>query len=232
MVAVVRVLGPEFDWLHDDTEEDLVGASDHQYGIVCSYDSVTYYRDRENLPWFVGNQLPLVIPRHDGRDYRPSPDLCVHTTLGDVSRTALEVAREGSPALAIEFASPATAKKHDLDTTNPRAKPAVYALAGIAEYVVYDHTGLIVPEGVRAWRMGAAGTYVPWPTAADGRYHSALGLSFVPERPILRWYDPQGHPLPTNRDLGREREALLRERDAQARRIAALEAELRRLRGE
>lgn len=225
MVAVVRVLGPEYDWLEDDTEEALLGASDHQYGIVCSFDSLTYYRDREDLPWFVGNQLALIIPRHDGHDYRPSPDLCVHTTVGDVRRTALDVAREGPPALVVEFASPSTDEKHDLDTTNPRAKPAVYALAGIAEYLVYDPTSLFVPERVRAWHLGSTGRYVPWPVGPDGRYHSTLGLSLTPEPPILRFYDPQGHPLPTNRELGRER-------DAQARRIADLEAQLRHLRGE
>ena len=225
MVTTTRALGPEFDWLADDTEEDLVGASDHQYAIVCSYVGITYYRDRAGLPWFVGNQLPLLIPRHDGRSYHPSPDLCVHPTLGDATLTSLDVARQGPPALVVEFASPATAERHDLDTTNPRAKPAVYALAGIAEYVVYDHSGRLVPERLRAWRRDATGVYAPWPADAEGRYHSALGLSFRPEPPILRWYDPQGRPLPTNRELGQER-------DAQARRIAALEAELRRLRGE
>ena len=97
MVTEVRVLGPEFDWLEDDTEESLVGASDHQYGIVCGYDSVTYYRDRENLPWFIGNQLPLVIPRHDGWNYHPSTDLCIHPTLGDVSLASLDIRRHGPP---------------------------------------------------------------------------------------------------------------------------------------
>ena len=239
MVAIARGLGPEFDWLLDDTEESLLGASDHQWAIVCLVVSATYYRDRERLPWFIGNQLALAIPRHRGRPYRPSPDFCIHPTLGNVRRTALDLVRDGAPALVVEIASPSTAEEHDLDTLNPAAKPGAYAAAGIAEYLVYDPTARIIPEEVRAWRLGPAGAYIPWEPGADGRLHSSLGLALAPERPILRLYDPQGRPLPTTPDLARverEREALAaqlaQERAARDREVAALRAELRRLRGE
>lgn len=93
---------------------------------------------------------------------------------------------------------------------------------------------------LRAWHLGPAGVYVPWEPAAHGRWESAaLGLSFIREGRILRPYDPQGRPLPNYRDLARElaeQRQRLTERDRamaeQQRQLAALEAELRRLRGD
>ena len=233
MVTYQLGLGPELDWLIDDTEEALLGTSTHQYTIVNLHNDAVSYREVAGLPWFVGNQLKLIIPRQGGRPpYYPSPDVMIHPTLGDVALSSLSVARHGPPALVIEVASPGTAYEHDLDTVDPEAKPLAYAQGGIPEYLVFDPTGNIIPERVRAWRGDQRG-YEPWlPDPTTGRWHSALGISFMPQSVLLRIYAPDGTIVPTRG----EAQALLRARtqqlEAQARELAALRAELGRLRGE
>jgi hypothetical protein len=150
--------------------------------------------------------------------------------------TSLNVRVYGPPALIIEIASPATARSHDLDTLNPRAKPSAYGQAGIPEYLVFDPIGEIIPDQVRAWRAGQDGAYVPWPPDPDtGRWHSALGISFAPQGFRLRVYDPDGRLIPTMEELEiqREEEVAVREERlaAQAREIAALRAALQQRNG-
>jgi len=233
------LLGPEFDWLTDDTEEALLGSMLHQRVIVSDVNSLTRYSKRENLGWQIGNQLKLIIPRESGeRSYQPSPDIIVHTASNLTARQpSLAINVYGPPALAIEVCSPSTAFERDIDTINPRAKPSVYVKAGIPEYLVFDPTGDILPEFVRAWRIGSAGDYEPWlPDPATGRWHSALGVSFAPQGVLLRVYDPDGNIVPDNDDMDEIVAALQAERCAQlaaaTARIAELEAELRRQRGE
>lgn len=245
MVTYQLALGPELDWLVDDTEEALLGTSAHQYTIVNLHNDLITFRDEAELPWFIGNQLKLIIPRQGGRaSYYPSPDIVVHPTLGDVDLSSLAFSRYGPVGLVIEVASPATAYQHDLDTVDPEAKPLAYAQGGIPEYMVYDPTGNIIPERVRAWRGEA-----PWqPDATTGRWHSTLGVSFAPEErgALLRLYRPDGTLVPTRaeaqaivRAQTQRLDALVqqlgtqdRRLDEQARELAALREELRRLRGE
>jgi Uma2 family endonuclease len=232
MVTRMIALGPELDWLPDDTEESLVGTSIHQAVIVILDTCLNYFRRRAGLPWFVGNQLTLIIPRQGGRPaYRPSPDIIVHANLPATDLTSLNVQVYGPPALAIEVASPATAHSHDLDTLKPEAKPSAYAQAGIPEYLVFDPTGDLIPEQVRAWRMGPEGTYIPWlPEPDTGRWHSALGISFATQGFRLRVYDPDGNLIPTMDELAikmETRESQMAEQlEAQAREIAALRTAL------
>jgi Uma2 family endonuclease len=249
MVVNAVVLGPELDWLPDDTEEALLGSMLHQRVIVSDVNSLTRYSKRANLGWKIGNQLRLIIPR-EGRaqPYQPSPDIIVHTSpLVRDQQTSLNVTTHGPPALALEVCSPSTAREHDLDTFNPQAKPSAYAKAGIPEYLVFDLTGDIIRDLVRAWRTGPAGEYEPWlPDPVTGRWHSALGISFAPQGVLLRVYDPDGNIVPDNDDMddilaAREaehgeqiaalNEQLAAQQAAFEARIAALEAELRR-RGE
>lgn len=240
MVTHLIALGPEFDLLPDDTEESLLGAPIHQYVIVAIFTSLRRYARRLGLPWFIGNQTTLVIPRAKGRPYQPAPDLMIHPTLGYVPEFSVNVNVAGPPALVIEVASPSTARDHDLDTLRPEAKPGVYSSAGILEYLVYDPTGVMIPGGIRAWRIGPESKYVPWEQDERGHWVSrTLGISFALTGPILAAYDADGELIPSDADmddllLAREREAIERE-DAVAardRQIAALQAELRRLRGE
>jgi Uma2 family endonuclease len=244
MVTHLIALGPEFDLLPDDTEESLLGAPIHQYVIVALFTSLRRYARRLALPWFIGNQTTLVIPRAKGRPYQPAPDLMVHPTLGFVPDFSLNINVAGPPALVIEVASPSTARSHDLDTLRPEAKPGVYARTGIPEYLVYDPTGAMIPEWIRAWRMGPEGIYITWEPDERGHWVSrTLGVSFALDGPILAAYDSNGERIPSDADmddllLNREREAIEhaaeREREVaeRDRQIAALQAELRRLRGE
>ena len=223
MVARALGLGPELDWLPDDTEEAILGTSTHQTVIVGLDHFLTYVRHLFGLSCFIGNQLRLIIPRQGGGTYQPSPDIIVHATLGPVALASLSVAQHGPPALAIEIASPGTAREHDLNTLEPGAKPSAYAQAGIPEHLVYDATRMVLPERIRAWRPGPTREYAPWEAEADGRWHSALGISFAPEAGgvLLRVYDQNGQLVPTPLELA----AQVADHEA---RIAELEAALRR----
>lgn len=236
MVLARSAIGPELDWLLDDTEESLLGTSIHQTVIVDSDSVLNRHKRNQQLPWLIGNQLKLLIPRQNGGVYQPSPDILVHATLGDLRLSSLPVAQYGPPALAIEIASPATARSHDLDTLNPDAKPLAYAQAGIAEYLFYDPLEEFVPGRIRAWRLATPTTYEAWEAHDDGRWHSALGISFLPESGgiLLRIYDGDGNRIPTNAEvdaqLRDERQHRAAEQAEFAARIAELEAALRRQR--
>lgn len=218
MVTRTIALAPELDWLADDTEESLLGTSLHQAAIVTLDTCLNHVRRRAGRPWFVGNQLKLIIPRRGERHpYQPSPDILVHANLPATDLTSLNVQVYGPPTLVIEVASPATARSHDLDTLRPEAKPAAYAQAGIREYLVFDPVGELIPEQVRAWRLGPDNAYLPWPAdPATGRWHSTLGVSFSPQASRLRVHDPDGNLVPTMDELEDEIAALreaLRRRD-------------------
>src|SRR5262249_50450761 len=159
--------------------------------IVSDVNSLTRYSRRAGLGWKIGNQLKLVIPRASGeRPYQPSPDIIVHTATNLTERQpSLPLNVYGPPALALAIRSPPTALEHDSDPLNPQAKPSAYAKAGIPESLVFDPTGDILPELVRAWRAGQSGDYEPWlPNPATGRWHSALGINFAPQGTLLRVY--------------------------------------------
>ena len=239
MLRQFVALGPEFDHLPNDTEESLVGTSLHQAAITALYTSLILCGPHRGLPWFVGNQLMMVIPRRGSQGpYMPSPDILVHPTLTSGSRSSLILAADGPPALVIEVTSPATALERDLNLTSPRGKPQVYEAAGVREYLVFDPVGDIIPTQVWARRAGPSG-FVPWEPEADGRYGSAaLGIAFQPHGLLLRVYDQDGRLVPLTEELA-ERDRQLAEQlaerdqrlDEQARRLVELEAELRRLRG-
>ncbi len=226
-------LGPEFDALPNDTEETLVGSSIHQEAITALYTSLTLCGPRRGLPWFVGNQIKLVIHRQDNRaPYMPSPDILVHPTLTSGSRSSLILAADGPPALVIEVASPdpaltqeGTALESDVNLTSPSGKPRVYEAIGVAEYLVFDPTGDLLGTEIWARRAGPGG-FVPWEPDDNGRWASAaLGIAFQPHGLLLRVYDQDGRLVPLTGELA----DLAEERERQ---LAALEEELRKLRGE
>ena len=96
-------------------------------------------------------------------------------------------------------------------------------LLRIPEYLVFDPRGEFIPGQVRAWRR--EGDVVrAWEPEADGGYYSReLGISVRPNGPLPRVHDPGGHPVPYWFEVARDN-AVFRQR------IAALEAELKRLR--
>lgn len=239
--------------LRDDTEESVVGAEWHQLAIRNLVGSLRAVAQAQALPWHVGDQLALLGWRPDGTDWRPSPDVSVHATAGPKLREELSLREEGIPALLIEVLSPSTWRNDLHLTERPMRKPYGYLhVWRVPEYLVFDPHGEHVPTQCRGWRW-AGDALEEWRPDATGRYASALGVSFAPEEVLLRVYGPDGAPLPfedeqpallaeARRHAEEERQRAEEERQrADAERVArldaeqraaALEAELRRLRGQ
>lgn len=155
---------------------------------------------------------------------RIAPDICVYSTLARRDPISLAVASEGPPPLTIEVASPSTATHNDTNLLEPAAKPQLYERIGVAEYLVFDPTGESVGHPLWALRRGPNG-FIPWLPEPDGRWHSSLGVSFAQQCPLLRVYDREGRLVPRTVEMDAQI-------TGQEQRIAALEAELRRLRGD
>jgi Uma2 family endonuclease len=248
MVTYRIALGPEFDTAPDDTEETLAGSSAHQDAIVAATTGLRLCARRRNLPWHVGNQLTVIVQRlSGGPHYQPAPDVLVHPTLGPALRQSLNVGIEGPPSLIIEVASPSTARERDLSSHPGRGKPALYATMGVEEYIVFDPYGEFLPTRVLAWQRTLSGVFIPWEPETNGHWLSrALGVSFAPQSFLLRIYGPDGELMPISEELDDQNQFLLSENRqladivdeqaqqlaARARQLAAMEAEIRRLRGE
>ncbi|MGH2410568.1 MAG: Uma2 family endonuclease [Chloroflexota bacterium] len=196
-------------YLRDDTEEDLVGSDLHQESIHTAHQGIKRVGRKRRLPWHVSNQLVVLMGKVSGKEWRPSPDIFVHTTAGSEPLTSLNVAIHGVPEFAIEVASQSS-WEYDLEL-----KRRMYGRVGVQEYLVYDPTGEFLGAQVRAWRATPRG-FVLWRPEANGRWNSGvLDLSFRPEGMLLRVFDRDGSLVPTF--------------DEQERRIAELEARLRSL---
>lgn len=235
----------DYSWLHDDLEEDLVGADWHQDAIRGLSISLKIFALEHSPTWHIGDQLTLVGEKPDATVWRPAPDVSVHVHAGPRARQDLDVRQEGPPALAIEVASAST-WRYDVAWERTRrgrlqaGKALGYTdLLHIPEYLIFDPYGEFLENQVRAWRrVGNAAR--EWQPGADGRYHSQeLGISFGVEGPLLRVFDPEGRPIPfwfelthINENLQRDNTALQHDNAALQQRIADMEAELEKLRGE
>lgn len=239
MITRTFALGPEFDTLPNDTEETLMGSSLHQAAIVALYTSLQQCGPGRGLPWFVGNQTKLHIPRQGRRPYQPSPDILVHPTLSSGSRDSLYINADGPPVLVIEVASPSTAVERDINLISREGKPGVYAAIGVREYLVFDPTDDILGSPIWARRIGPGG-FVPWEPDGFGRWFSStLGIAFEPQGTLLRVYNQDDELVRLTdefADLAMEQAQNIRELEkqitAQEQRLAELEDELRRLRGD
>lgn len=195
-------------WLHDDCEEDLVGADWHQDAIRELSTGLKNLARTRQLSWHVGDQLTLVATRPDGSVWRPSPDVMIHPTAGPEKRAELGVIADGLPTLIIEVASPST-WEYDIDMVAGKAWG--YLQLDVSNYLVFDPRGDLLREPCRGWQIDA-GMVHDWRPRADGRYHvTGLSISFAPEGNLLRSFDRDGQPAPFTFELSR--------------RIAELEAE-------
>jgi Uma2 family endonuclease len=212
----------DYQWLHDDTEEDLVGADWHQDAIRATVYSLRDLASERHLPWHVGDQLTLVGTRPDGTEWRPSPDVMVHLEAGVEHRKEMVVRVDGPPALIVEVVSPST-WAYDVDTR--RGKAFGYLHLGVPDYLVFDPHADLLGAPCRGWRQHG-GVIEEWRPGTDGRYHtSVLGISLQPDGALLRIFDPQGNPVPYPHENAHAARNLRQE-------MAALRAELERLRGE
>jgi Uma2 family endonuclease len=198
--------------LHDDEEEDLVGADWHQDAIRIVDEGLLVAGPDRGLPWHVGNQLMVLVDMPNGKEWRPSPDISVHPTLGPTRLSSLDARMHGMPALIIEVTSERT-YRYDLG-----AKRQAYERAGVREYLVFDPTHEWLKTAVIAWHATSHG-FARWEPERDGRWHSALlHVAFEPQGVLLRVFDAEG--------------VLQLHVSESTRRVAELEAEIRKLRGE
>jgi hypothetical protein len=129
----------------------------------------------------------------------------------------------GPPLFVAEIASDSTLHN------DREGKRIAYALAGIPEYLIFDHSGVLLDSPIEAWRLPHPGArvYQPWLPESDGSWRSqSLDVWFVPDPPFLlvrgsdgRLLDP---PLDTFHRARREAAARM---EAEAR---ALQAEAQR----
>ena len=97
-----------YSWLHDDLEEDLVGAEWHQSAIRALATSLKTLAEARHWPWHVGDQVTLVAWKPDTTEWRPAPDIVIYPQLGPEERQEISVRAEGPPALIIEVVSAST----------------------------------------------------------------------------------------------------------------------------
>ncbi len=215
--------------LHDDTEEDLVGADWHQEASRVIVYSLRDLADDQGLPWHVGDQLTLIGAKPDGTAWRPSPDVMVHPHGGAEARKEMVVATDGPPALVVEVASPSTWER---DVDAQEGKAFGYAHLGVPDYLVFDPHADLLGEPCRGWQR-RGGITREWRPEADGRYHtSTLGIALQPQGPLLRVFDPQERPVPFYFENTQRLRTQVRRIQTLEQRVAELEAELARLHGQ
>jgi Uma2 family endonuclease len=211
--------------LKDDTEEDLVGSDLHQDAIQTLFEGLWLAGPGRGLPWHVSRQLMVLMGQVGSKvDWRPSPDILVQLHGGSAPLTSFDAEALGVPPLVMEVASPSTFA-YDVG-----AKRDGYLAVGVREYLVFDPTGELLGEAVRAWRA-EAGMFVPWRAGSDGHWQShEVPVTFQPEGLELRVYDADDRRLPTFREQDRLRVAALlqaeeerRQADAERRRAEHLE---------
>jgi Uma2 family endonuclease len=201
--------------LHDDTEEDLVGASWHQQAIRATAISIDDVAVARVLPWVVGDQLTLVATKPDGTAWRPSPDVMVYAQGGRGPRAEMIVATDGLPTLVIEVLSPST-WTYDVDVQGGKAWG--YLRLGVPFYLAFDPYETFQGRSCQGWRQDD-GTVRAWLPEPDGRHHvPGLGISFQPEQDLLRVYDPDGRRVPFFFETASLLRLTAAERDAQTQR--------------
>ena len=224
-----RVHALDYGWLHDDREEQLVGADWHQNAIRALSTSLKTLAEEHGWPWHVGDQLTVISEKPDGREWRAGPDISIHTELGSDDRQEIDVREDGPPALVIEVASASTWKYDvSLESTRRGKRQAGKAfgylfLVRIREYLVFDPRGEFLSGQIRALRR-VGDVVEEWTPDAGGGYVSeVLGVSFRCDDALLRVLDRDGRPVPFWFEAARENAGLRRK-------ITALEAELQQTR--
>jgi hypothetical protein len=214
----------------DDEEPEMGDANLHtldddiiHYGLKAffkQYHPLLHVYSNMNLYYHDG-------PPNEQTGNKPyiAPDIMVVEPPQPLPRdiTSYTVGEDGpAPRVTIEVLSPGTAEERDL-----KDKPKIFSFLGVAEYILIDPTGDILPERLLLKRLQPDGTWKD-ERDADGGVTSTLGFRIV--------IDDDGEfrvvDLHTGKKYVRPEEA---EAEAEARqkaekRVRELEAELKRLR--
>ncbi len=226
----------DYSWLHDDLEDDVVGADWHQNAIRALSTSLKMFAGERGWSWHVGDQLTVIAEKPDTTEWRPCPDVSIHSRLGPADREYIDVRADGPPSLVIEVASASTWQYDvSLERTRRGKRQAGKAfgylsIMRVPEYLVFDPHNQFLTRQIRAWqRLGD--TLASWQPDADGHYRSrTLPVSFAIDGPLLRVFDPDGQPVPYWFEVGTENGDLRQRNLSLEQRVADLEAEVERLR--
>jgi hypothetical protein len=228
----------------DNTEESpwMVAADPHMQGLLNLVGPAQAYLADQRPDLYLSGELAVRFPRGDETVGQVAPDMLAAYAPRRL-RSSFDVATEGSfRAFVLEIVSPASVRR---DT---REKPRLYGLAGAREYVIFDPLG---EDGrqLSGYHRDSRGEWVRWPGGQNGvLFSQVLGLTLEAQAMLLRLRGQSGALLPTLAESQSARavetrrareeaqwayiEARRAEEDAQRAeaRIAALEAELARLR--
>ena len=232
----------EPDWLlqipNDSEESPWMVMPDYQMRVINLLLSILgRYRDEMRLRWYIGAELMVVLPRPGMANLEVAPDLFVAEG-DDTWRDSWNVSSEGTPPrFVLEVV---TKDSWERDTGE---KVRLYERLGVEEYAIFAPERLRRIPRLSGYHRGVQGTWERWPLEAGALKSAALGgLTLeVEEGRFLRLRDPAGHRLLSNLEAERlaaqrateaERrvEAEVRARHEAEHRIAALEAEIARLR--
>lgn len=207
--------------LLSDTEESVVGTQWHQEASWQLADMLRYVAARRGATWGVCEWITLIGLHHeDGTSYDPKPDVMVlrqPLVSGNVASVRLD--QVGAPLFIAEIASDSTKSNDQGD------KKRAYAAIGVAEYIMFDPDGSVLPEPLMAWRL-QGGVYESWLAEEDGWWHStALDVAFQPGRPFMHVRDRDAVELAPSSEV---RQRLAEEE----KRLAALEEMVQRLRAQ
>jgi hypothetical protein len=181
-------------WPPDDTEVSILGVPRHQLDIIALHlglhELAVTAAAGGPLPWQVISQIMLLgYLRPNGSAYTVFPDVAVFPQPLELDRGSFTLDRDGPPLLVVEVASPSTVQA-DLDLR--AGKGWTYARAEVAEYLVLDPTGDLIPELGRGWRL-TNGVYEPWHLDELGHWWSAMiGSAFGVHDGLAAVYDLSG----------------------------------------
>lgn len=206
--------------IYPERDGKPVGETDaHRQEILDLIAALTEYFRLDPLVYVSGN---LMFYYEDGNPSAVvSPDVFVVRGVPKGQRRTYRLWQEGvPPAIVLEISSRST-RLEDLGT-----KRALYAMLGVAEYVLFDPLGEYLTPVLQGFRL-VDGEYVRIEPEPDGALLStALGMRLVPEQGQLGLIE-----VATGARVLRPAEEAAARRLAEAR-ADALAAELERLRAE
>lgn len=212
--------------LASDTEESVAGTQWHQEASWQLADMLRDVAARRGATWGVCEWIALIGLRYeDGTSYDPKPDVMVlRQPLSSGSLASVRLDQVGAPLFIAEMASDSTKSNDQGD------KKRAYAAIGVAEYMVFDPDGSLLPEPLMAWRL-RDGIYAPWAPGADGWWHSTvLDVAFQPGRPFVRVRDRDGMELAPSSAVRQQARELQQRLAEEERARADLEELVRRYR--